>query len=317
MDSKKAQALIVSLWILVILALLAIGIGFRVSNALKIVRYQKYKLRAYYLAKAAINVAIKELEKDTNGYDSLLEPWVDNETLFKNINFDNNEDASAYVGYYAQIGGLKGLIFGLVDEERKININSAYRELLITLFEKYNISSAEELADNILIWRGDIPDDDNTYDAVGYPAKKSGFSNIEELSLVKGINSGDYLKVRNSITVYGEGFLNINTASLDILQILSCAIAKRLSIDEGFGLNVAGRIITLRNEKGFFRNREDIDIEFISEEEDNIYNQLLDEITFKSDNFFIQTTGNVNKIKSSISNVYSRLTKKILYWHES
>jgi len=58
---KNGQVLIISLWILVILAMLSVSIGHRVSMALRLSRYQKERLMAGYLAKAGINIAIGEI----------------------------------------------------------------------------------------------------------------------------------------------------------------------------------------------------------------------------------------------------------------
>ncbi len=108
---KKAQVLIISLWILAILAMLSVSIGRRVSMALRLSRYQKERLRSAYFAQAGINIAIGEIEKDK---------WADNQEKFAKISLDSNINEFATVS-------------SVIDEERKININTATQELLTEL----------------------------------------------------------------------------------------------------------------------------------------------------------------------------------------
>ncbi|MBM3253535.1 MAG: general secretion pathway protein GspK, partial [Candidatus Omnitrophica bacterium] len=208
-------------------------------------------------------------------------------------------------------------IYGVIDEERKININIASRELLLALLEEFAVNAAQDIVNNILIWRGDISDNDKIYEKLGYPCKADNFSNIEELTLVKDITPNDYQKLRESITTYGDGFVNINTVSFKTLTIFAHGIAKSLSIDENFADSVATKIIELRDRNGCFKEKNEIDIILTGEEEENIFNKLMDSIIFKSDNFLIEATGNVVKIRGKISAVYNRKDKRILYWHES
>jgi DNA uptake protein ComE-like DNA-binding protein len=94
----------VALWTLVVLSILAIGIGSRVASQINLARYLEERLISLYLAKAAVNRTIVELEKDeTPNYDTLYELRKKREkTLGK--------------------GSFK---FNLSDEESLININTA------------------------------------------------------------------------------------------------------------------------------------------------------------------------------------------------
>ena len=305
----------ISLWILVILTLLAVGIGHRVSMALYLSRYQRDKLKALYLAKAGINRAILEIINDeTTDYDSLQDNWSDNERVFRKIMFNDNENEFATVSYTLKEG--EETKFGVTDEERKININTASKELFIALLEKCNIEAIQDKVNNILIWRGDIPDDNKIYENLGYPCKASKFTNIEELRLVKDITFEDYENLRGLITVYGDGLININSASDEALAILTYGIAKDLSIKEEFADSVANKIIELKNSNGYFRAKSDINITLTGDEETNIFNHLMDKVMVQSNNFLIEVTGNVSKIKSKTVAIYSRRDKRILYWHE-
>jgi len=101
---ERAAILFVALWTLVVLSILAIGIGSRVASQINLARYLEERLISLYLAKAAVNRTIVELEKDeTPNYDTLYELRKKREkTLGK--------------------GSFK---FNLSDEESLININTA------------------------------------------------------------------------------------------------------------------------------------------------------------------------------------------------
>ena len=153
--TKKAQVLVVSLWILATLTILAVGIGHRVSMALRLSRYQRDKFKALYLARAGLNRAIAELEKDTtNDYDTLNESWVNNEEAFKRIVLNDNQSEFATVSYGTldEYSNPK-TVYGVVDEERNININTAPKELLVELLDKKGISNPSDIANNICAWR--------------------------------------------------------------------------------------------------------------------------------------------------------------------
>lgn len=320
---KKAQTLIISLWILVILAFLAVGIGHRVSVALYLSRYHRDKLKTFSLAKAGLNLATAELNKDTNNYDASNEPWADNEEIFKKIVIDGNEDGFATVSYNIVKDSHEETIFGIVDEERKININTASRELFLALLEECKIDSSQDIVNNILIWRGDIPDTEKIYGALGYRPKQAKFTNIEELRLVKGITLGDYQKLKEIITVYGgsainvNAVININTVSPEVVTIFARGIAKKLTIAEKFADNLAVKINELKNSKGPFKGKKDITVVPTGSEETNIFNNFINNIVFKSNYFLIEVMGNAGKIKSKVSAVYNRGENKIIYWHES
>jgi type II secretory pathway component PulK len=315
---KRAQVLMMGLWILAILTILAVGLGHRVSMGLRMSRYQRESLKASYLAKAGLNLMIAEIEKDTNDTDALNESWANNESVFKKITLNENADEYATVSFSVpdESGGLT-VIYGARDLESRININTASREALLALMEKLEIQPAQDIANNILIWRQDMPDEGKIYEKLGYPCKAGAFSKTEELNLVKDFGPEDFERIKDAITVFTENLVNINTASLDVLSILSRSIAKKLGIEESYAESVAVKIADLRKLKGYFKDKDEIAPVLTGSEETGIFNVLMNNVTLKSDYFLIEVTGNSSKIKRKIEAVYSRKDKKILDWHES
>ncbi len=271
---KKAQTLVIILWVLVILAFLAVGIGYRVSTALDFSRYQKDKLKAYCLAKSQLSRAIAAIDRAEMGSDP-------------------------------------------ISEESKININTASEEQLIALLEKAGMPSAQEIAANILIYRGDKEDDQKLYERSGYLPKQDTFNCVEEFALVKGIAKSDFEKLKGYITVYGKGSLDINTASEGVLSIACRGIAKILKVEDSYGDSVAGKIIELRDSAGRFKTRQDIKPSLTGQEEQNIFNKLMEQAALSSDNFLIAVTGNASTIRNKVSCVYNRAEKRVVFWHEN
>lgn len=321
---KKAQVLIISLWILVILTILAISIGHRVSLGLRLSQYQKDKLRAYYLAKAGVNRAITELEKDTNSYDALTESWADNKEVFEKISLNENQNEFATVSYTLKENGREESKFGVIDEERKININTMPQGLLEILLDKVGIINSSELANNICAWRGDTGIEIPDYRDLGYPNKADKFTNIEEPILVKGmkdIDSKIYEELKSLITVWRNGKVNINTASIEILDLLIEYCQKQLqkqNISENEPGDLAERIIQARPTS----NVNELETKLKSQGEltsgqTNILNELYNLIGFKSSCFYINSNGKINnRLNSIIYCIFDRTDKKIVYWHE-
>ena len=74
--SKRGSILIITLWVLSLLTIFAINLGFRTRSGLHYAGHLQDRLKMYYLARAGIERAIVELMNDeTQDYDALNEPW--------------------------------------------------------------------------------------------------------------------------------------------------------------------------------------------------------------------------------------------------
>jgi len=104
--------LLVALWTLVLLVILSLGISSRVASEIGFARFLDERVISLYLAKAAVNRAAMELEKDkTGGRDTLYEL-----RKMREIEFGNDK-----------------LSYNLLDEERLININVIPQEIIARL----------------------------------------------------------------------------------------------------------------------------------------------------------------------------------------
>lgn len=319
---KKAQIIIISLWVLVILAMLAISISQRVSLALRLSRYQQNKLKSMYLAKAGINLAINELLKDDKNCDSLPDKWADNAELFKEITFGGDKDGFASVSYINWEGRE---VFGVIDEESKININKSEQALLEVLLYKTGIANFAELAENICAWRGGGGATVD-YGDLGYPNKAAKFSNTQELILVKGFKDmpqESYDKLKGLITVYGSGSgkVNINTADSQVLEVLIEYSKKKLQ-DQGNSEHDPGDLLARIIQARPFLGTGDFNERIKNQGSPgagqiNILNELDSLIDFKSSCFSIHSGGKIKNVNSEIHCIFDREKEKIVYWHES
>lgn len=135
-------------------------------------------------------------------------------------------------------GALTGGTFRyrVVDEERKINVNLASRDILIRLLDTVGVpggSGRDTIADSILDWIDPDPfhrlngAEDDYYQGLSppYRAKNGPLDSIEELRLIRGITPEIYGLLAPHLTVWGSGQVNLNTASEAVLQVMLPQIA--------------------------------------------------------------------------------------------
>lgn len=185
------------------------------------------------IAEAGINRAILELEKKLDSEpETLKDSWSNNINAFKEIPVDRG---SFDIGYTYLNNQTKETEFryGMVDEERKININKAQRKVIKKLFQivaDLDEMQAQEAAACLIDWRDkdsqlSIPlgsAEDRYYRNLthSYECKDADFEILPELLLVKEMNQELFNKIKDFVTVYGDGSININTAPKEVLLAL-------------------------------------------------------------------------------------------------
>lgn len=227
---ETGAILVITLWILALLTLLALGIGIRMGVDIKLMGFFLNSSKAHFLAEAGLRKTISLLGADDNkGVDSLNEIWgcgfdfEEDEYVLKDIELG---EGTFTVGYeFGRDEEEKPIyLYGASDEEGKLNINKLDADFLAKL---PGISS--EIAAAILDWRdeNDIARaegaEDDYYEELEcpYDCKDAPFSVPEELKLVRGVTDEVYDGVKDIITVYGEGkSVNINTAPEEVLAVL-------------------------------------------------------------------------------------------------
>jgi general secretion pathway protein K len=330
---KRASILIIALWSVCLLTTLAVILGYEVRQKIILVKRLDERDKTHFIAEAAVKKAIVELNKETEkNYDALNDNWSNNSFAFKEVNVGDGEFTISYDFNPDEEPDSTETRYGMIDEEGKININKSDFGVLERFFRLFGLgeSEAQDLAYSIIDWRDadsqlSMPlgsAEDYYYRNLSHPyeAKDGDFEVLEEILLVKGMTHDFFQKIKDYITVYGKGKININTASKNVILAL------------GVSADLADKIVSFRSGKDTIAGTSDDNIfqipsdmvtelsEFyrLSDPELLQLNSISEKITTKSENFMIRATAGLKKGKftASVSCVISR-GGKILYWSES
>ncbi len=224
MSDKNTQGsiLLISLWILTILSLMAMTISFYAMLQMKVVRLHVSQVQDRYLAQAGFSWAMYILATTDDGkYEAANQKWAVNPSSFKEKKLGDGFFSVTHTQTDSKLGQIR--TFGILDEERKININTASKEILMRLPD-----ATEEIVDAVIDWRdtnsaaereGAEKDYYERLD-IPYPAKDGPLEALEELLLVKNFTKEIFNKWKELLTVYGNGKVNVNTASEEVLKVL-------------------------------------------------------------------------------------------------
>ena len=246
---KNGTILIVTLWILAILSLLAVGAGFRMGLEIKLTGFRLSELKALYLAKAGINKAIalrwmEQLRGKSRGVDALSQVWSNNKDMFHKIELGEGSFTLSHCPKELDRSDKEIILYGMEDEYSRININrdDILDSLRILFVDKgLELESARALASSIKDWRDkdNIPSNGGAEEAYyqslekPYHSSDADFKAIEELLLVKGMTrelfyGEDKNKdgkialgeegIEGFLTVFGDKKININTAPEPVLK---------------------------------------------------------------------------------------------------
>ncbi|MBI1883657.1 MAG: general secretion pathway protein GspK [Chlamydiae bacterium] len=221
-NREKGSILIISIWILVLLSLMASSLAFYAMLHIKVLRYRMDQLEGRYLAAAGVRWTMYVLtQQDLENYEASFQKWALSASYYKNKRMGDGKFSVSYEEM--DVESKIKTRYGIVDEERKININTAPKQVLLNLPE-----ASEEIVDAIVDWRdqNSSPEpkgaEKDYYEDldIPYPAKNAPLEHLSELLLVKGMTQEILKKWGGLITLYGDGKVNINTASTEVLQIL-------------------------------------------------------------------------------------------------
>ncbi|MBI4354941.1 MAG: type II secretion system minor pseudopilin GspK [Candidatus Omnitrophica bacterium] len=224
---SRGSLLIIALWLMVLLNLFALGLGFRASLELKLVEYQVRSLQARGLALAGVQQALAVIDADaTPSVDGLADTWSVNPQAFDRVPVGQGTFTVAYALARPEAGGL--VFYGLIDEERKLNLNAlkANDWRLLERLPGMTQETAQAIADFVdTDPYALLPDgaEDEYYEGLepAYKAKQAPLDALEELRLVKGMTPELYERLLPYVTIYTQGqAVNVNTAPPEVLQAL-------------------------------------------------------------------------------------------------
>ncbi len=233
--SDTGTVLILVLWALGLLTVFAVHIGARVQQKIHLLSRLDKRARLHLTAVGGVQKARAVFHTDLkiNGSSNPAQKKrirFNNPDQFHNVKIGRGTYTVSYQDYTDGVD-FSVKRYGFVDEERKININKADAPVLKRLIPDVTgmpEEEAESLANAIVDWRkwghSEIVEfySDEYYENLEFPyeEKKADFETPPELLLVKGMTKDIYDKLSDFVTIYGEGKVNINTASRPVLSAL-------------------------------------------------------------------------------------------------
>lgn len=234
MKRHRGSILILALWSLSFLAVLSLSVGYGARQKATLLNRLDTMNHLYAIAYSGVEKArgLFQIEDPTSGQDTLLDEWAYSEPDFKEVPVG---DGHFTVGHtvYDPDQEVQVMWYGLIDEERKINVNTADAATLSRLFEflgELDSDEAQKIGYAIMDWR-DADSmfqhprhgaEDDFYEGlkVPYQSKDALLESVDELLLVDGMNREIFDKIEPYVTVFGSGEVNINTASEEVLLAL-------------------------------------------------------------------------------------------------
>ncbi len=252
--NRSGIILVVVLWVMVILSVLAVGLGTRTGIDLAVTKHTIGKMKADALSWAAVLYALDQIQKDAGDktnppVDTLyrcaikLEETQTPDEIFKDVALGEGHFDVYYSLKDPETGGVQ-IIYALADEERRININAVTLQnykIFSSLLSILEIGDEEALrvASAVVDW---VDADSNVanppYGAEDgdymllekpYHCKNYHFDSIEELTLVKGMTPEIFSKIKDYVTVFPKTtpafLINVETAPEIVLRALGRAVA--------------------------------------------------------------------------------------------
>jgi type II secretory pathway component PulK len=218
--------------------LFTITVGYTVRQKLQILSRLDARQKLRLIGDAGVQKAVYELlqcREKSSPYDALNQSWSRNETAFKEIEVGDGQFSVVYsLGPEQKVASVQKDVeqYGLVDEERKININLVKSpEVLRRLFSEAAAISGDEAAALVDAIRDWVDEDSDTslsgaesryYKGLNpaYVPRNGKLATLAELRWVKGMRPEILEKIRPYITLDSLGQVNLNTASKTVLAAL-------------------------------------------------------------------------------------------------
>jgi len=266
--------MVVTLWILIILSILAVGLGRRTSLDLAITKYSIARAKTMALAWGVLTYSMNEIRKDADDADAarfdnlyqcgfLLPEEGSAEEIFKNRPLG---DGFFSVGYKTkQNKGESHICYGFEDEERRLNLNSIYSGNYKVLYHLivllgFDETTALTIACSVVDWH-DSDDivteapygaEDDYYAGLERPyhCKNTIFETVEELLLIKGVTKEIFVALEEYITVFpltsNDLKVNINTVKEPVLKAILRVTAEKNTSEENDADSLTEKIILYR-----------------------------------------------------------------------
>ncbi|MFA6241367.1 MAG: hypothetical protein WC655_10580 [Candidatus Hydrogenedentales bacterium] len=211
LSPTSGYVLITVLWALVVLTALMVGFGRRAMMDQRAAAYSIDHTEAYFKARGAIEMGIAHVQNEV-----FIQSLYNNVGLEYSLNLQTRKaDLMSGAGAFAPIDS--GLYegdeagFELEDAESRISLNTSNEDI----FD--NIDDLSFSTVDAIVERQKTKDD---------PDKGNPFLTVDEARYLKGMTDSlwdgdqDSKGLRDLFTIYGDGRININTASEEVLKAI-------------------------------------------------------------------------------------------------
>lgn len=223
LKNQNGSMLILVVFFLVTLSLLAFSAGYAARQKLQAVSRlearEQMRLSADAAARKASAYVAERINVSDSAFHALNQDWANSES-WKNVSVGKTT-----CSIRASDG--EPAAYGLVDEDRKINLNTAQPQALQALFQISADVEREEARRIVAAIRDWIDADEDLNDGGAeskvyaqskppYRSKNAPFSRFEELLWVKGMSPGILARVEPYLTLDAKK-VNLNTAAEPVL----------------------------------------------------------------------------------------------------
>jgi type II secretory pathway component PulK len=276
---SRGYALIVAMIVLVFLTTMVSTITITLMSDSHTTLETQQRLAVLYAARAGLEVATATLMADSQpDIDTLAAKWAGDKDGETQVAFGPDMTFEVYRKDEATGNRMPGI----VDEERKLNINKATPAQLSQLLQMTpDYSGKPEEADTIV-------------KAIVARRKDRPFASVGELAAVEGVthklisisckDKGAPAGIRSLLTVYGDGKINVNTAPVAVLALI-----------DGLDEPLAKEIVDCRSDKegsGAIKNIDEI--KGYPSISDEVFGKIRSQITVTSRHFTIRSVGRLN-----------------------
>jgi type II secretory pathway component PulK len=240
---RSGSLLVITLWLVVILSVLAVAIGRYLSLELRLSRYQTAREQARALAHSGIFLAMQRLAADLeeDGYDWLEDDWA------RAAQADPQADPSLWIvpAAWGQAGtgsSTSQVAIAMTDEERKLDLHTLTAATLGPLITSDSVAQAiiDYIdQDQAGPWEATVADPP-------YYPKNGPVAALEELGSIPGMTAEIFSRLRaTTFALAGTAPItkvNINTAQPDVLLAI------------GLSQPIVDGIVGFRQQGHYFRS---------------------------------------------------------------
>ncbi|MBI4826899.1 MAG: type II secretion system minor pseudopilin GspK [Nitrospirae bacterium] len=279
--NKKGSALVIVLLLVALITALVVEFAYEIYTDTSSVANWVDSQRASLIAKSGQSFS-SEFMKEVRGYD-----YTHTKEIALPVPIDFGADSS--------------LVLKAEDENSKFNINKItdpqYLDILKRMLQYLNINT--NLADSIADWID--ADSEPRPGGSEDKAKNAPLWSVDEVKYIKGMDTETFNKLSPFITAYGDGLININTASLTILMSLHPEMTEPM----------ANNIISYRESEPFKSSSLPQNLSL----PESVRSGLVGKITVKSSYFRIYSIARSHEITRIIESVMDT-SLKVRYWRE-